>query len=125
VAVDSTIARSHQHATNITLHTGAGSNYKNPCIEPPDHGIVSSRGELNSKIHHLVDGAGRPLVVPISAGQAHDVPAFEHLLAHPHVRCRGQGRPRTRPQRVPADKAYFSRAIHSQLRRCASSRGAV
>ncbi len=36
--VDSTIARAHQHAR------GAGSNYKNPRIEPPDHGIGRSRG---------------------------------------------------------------------------------
>ena len=35
---------------------GAGSNYKNPRIEPPDHGIGRSRGGLTSKIHHLVDG---------------------------------------------------------------------
>jgi hypothetical protein len=27
VSVDSTIARAHQHATNVTRHTGAGSNY--------------------------------------------------------------------------------------------------
>lgn len=27
VSVDSTIARAHQHATNITRPTGAGSNY--------------------------------------------------------------------------------------------------
>ena len=33
------------------------------------------------KIHHLVDGAGRPLVVLVSAGQAYDALAFEHLLA--------------------------------------------
>ena len=37
VSVDSTITRAHQHATNVSRVTGAGSNYKNPLIEPPDH----------------------------------------------------------------------------------------
>src|ERR1700733_14337266 len=58
---------------------GAGSNYTNPGIEPPDHGIGRSRGGLTTKIHHLVDGAGRPLVVLLTAGQANDAPVFDHL----------------------------------------------
>lgn len=92
-------------------------NYKNLCIEPPDHGIGRSRGGLTSKLHHLVDGAGRPLVVLVSAGQAHDGPVFEHLLAHLKVTGAPRGRPRTRPDRVRADKAYSSRATRTQLRR--------
>jgi transposase len=116
VAVDSTIARA-QHATNISRHTGAGSNYKNLAVEPPDHGIGRSRGGLASKIHHLVDGAGRPLVVLVSAGQSHDGPVFEHLMAHLRVARPGGGRPRTRPDRVRADKAYSSRANRTALRR--------
>jgi len=75
---------------------GAGSNYKNPRIEPPDHGIGRSRGGLTSKIHHLVDGLGRPLVVLVSAGQANDAPIFEHLLAHLKVVRLSAGAPRTR-----------------------------
>jgi putative transposase len=72
---------------------------------------------LTSKIHQLVDGAGRPLVVLVSAGQANDAPVFEHLLAHLRVQRLGRGRARTRPQRVRGDKAYSSRAIRAQLRR--------
>jgi hypothetical protein len=34
LSVDSTIARARQHATNTTRHTGAGSNYTNPELEP-------------------------------------------------------------------------------------------
>src|SRR5262249_46223656 len=96
---------------------GAGSNYKNLAVEPPDHGIGRSRGGLTSKIHHLVDGAGRPLVVLVSAGQSHDGPVFEHLLAHLKVGCGQRGRPRTRPDRVRGDKAYSSRATRIYLRR--------
>ena len=72
---------------------------------------------MTSKIHQLVDGAGRPLVVLVSAGQANDAPVFEHLLAHLRVQRLGRGRARTRPQRVRGDKAYSSRAIRAQLRR--------
>jgi transposase len=96
---------------------GAGSNYKNPAIEPPDHGIGRSRGGFTSKIHHLVDGAGRPLVVLVSAGQAHDGPVFEHLLAHLKVARGTAAAPRTRPDRIRGDKAYSSRATRAQLRR--------
>ncbi|WP_407665193.1 MULTISPECIES: IS5 family transposase [Mycolicibacterium] len=117
VSVDSTIARAHQHATNLTRETqGAGSNYTNLAIEPPDHGIGRSRGGLTSKIHHLVDGGGRPLVVLVGAGQAHDGPVFEHLLAHLKVSRRSGGRARTRPDRVRGDKAYSSRATRTLLR---------
>jgi transposase len=72
---------------------------------------------LTSKIHHLVDGAGRPLVVLVSAGQSHDSPVFEYLLAHLKVARASGGRPRTRPDRVRGDKAYSSRATRSHLRR--------
>jgi transposase len=72
---------------------------------------------LTSKIHHLVDGLGRPLVVLVSAGQANDAPVFEHLLAHLKVTGSSPGAPRTRPDRVRADKAYSSRAIRAELRR--------
>lgn len=96
---------------------GAGWNYTNLGIEPPDHGIGRSRGGLTSKIHHLVDGCGRPLVVLVGAGQAHDGPVFEHLLAHLKVDRPHGGRPRTRPDRVRGDRAYSSRATRARLRR--------
>jgi len=56
-------------------------------------------------------------VVLVGPGQAHDGPVFEHLLAHLKVGRRGGGRPRTRPDRVRADKAYSSRANRARLRR--------
>lgn len=95
---------------------GAGSNYTDLASEPPDHGIGRSRGGLTSKIHHLVDGRGRPLVVLVGAGQSHDGPMLEHLLAHLKVARCGRGRPRTRPDRLRGDKAYSSRATRARLR---------
>ncbi|MCV7684134.1 IS5 family transposase [Micrococcus luteus] len=115
VSVDSTIARAHQHATNITRHTGGGSNYKNPREEPADHGIGRSRGGLSTKIHQLVDGTGLPLVSLITPGQAGDSPMLLPLLEQLRV-TRPVGRPRTRPAAVLGDKAYSSRAIRTHLR---------
>ena len=117
VAVDSTIGRALSTPPTSPATQGAGSNYTNPRIEPPDHGIGRSRGGLTTTIHHLVDGAGRPLVVLVSAGQANDAPVFDHLMAHLRVKRPGSGRARTRPDRVRADKAYSSRAIRTELRR--------
>jgi hypothetical protein len=64
---------------------GAGSNYKNPRLEPPDHGFGRSRGGLSTKIHHLIDGHGLPLVIAVAAGQANDAPALLPLLAQLRV----------------------------------------
>jgi transposase len=52
-----------------------------------------------------------------SAGQRHDSLAFIPLLDRLAIARRGPGRPRTRPGRVLADKAYSSKAIRSCLRR--------
>ena len=97
------------------------SNDKNLSQEPSDHAIGRSRGGLSTKIHHLVDGRGLPLVVLVGAGQAGDAPVFPVLMGHLRVARRGPGRPRTRPDRVRGDKAYSSRAIRQHLR----SRGIV
>ena len=59
--------------------------------EPPDHAIGRSRGGWSTKVHHLVDGNGRPLVTLI-----------------------GPGKPGTPMFR--GDKAYSSRAIRGHLR---------
>lgn len=84
--------------------------------EPPDHGIGRSRGGLSTKIHHLVDGNGMPLVVVCAPGQAGDAPMFPILLGHLRVNPSGPGRPRTRPDKVRGDKAYSSKAIRELLR---------
>lgn len=96
-------------------HGGAASNYTDPRVEPPDHGIGRSRGGLSTKIHQLVDGDGLPLVTLISPGQAGDSPMFLPLMAQLRV-GRDTGRPRTRPDAVRGDKAYSSRAIRAHLR---------
>lgn len=69
VPVDSTINRAHQHATNTArpeTDTGAAARRSKsdaPATggESEGHAIGRSRGGLTTKIHHAVDGGGRPL----------------------------------------------------------------
>ena len=69
---------------------------------------------MTSKLHTLVDGRGRPLVLVVTAGQANDSPMLPALLEGLRVPRAGAGRPRTRPDALLADKAYSARA-HRQL----------
>jgi putative transposase len=71
---------------------------------------------LSTKIHQLVDGRGRPLVIALTAGQAGDSTMLQPLMAQLAVARVGPGRPRTRPTAVIGDKAYSSRGNRSLLR---------
>ena len=53
----------------------------------------------------------------VTAGQRGDSPQFAAVLGGIRVPRLGPGRPRTRPDRVLADKAYSSRANRALLRR--------
>lgn len=76
-----------------------------------------SRGGLTSKIHLAVDGRGLPMSVIITPGQAGDNPQLLPLLDQVAVGRDGPGRPRTRPDRVLADKAYSHPSTRAALRR--------
>jgi transposase len=52
----------------------------------------------------------------VTAGQGGDSPQFAAVLGAIRVPRLGPGRPRTRPDRVLADKAYSSRANRAYLR---------
>jgi transposase len=71
---------------------------------------------LSTKIHQLVDGRGRPLVLSVTAGQAGDSPMLKHLLAALQVPTVGPGRARSRPEALLGDKAYSSRSNRDLLR---------
>ena len=99
---------------------GAVSNYKNlPLdeVEPAGHGIGRSRGGLTTKIHHAVDGKGRPLAAVITGGQRNDGAMLDHVLADVRVPRTGAGRPRIRPDAVIADKAYSAGVTRTALQR--------
>ena len=69
-----------------------------------------SRGGLTTKIHALVDAQGRPILLKLTAGQAHDGRSAEDMLASV-----GPG------QTLLADRAYDSDALRADL----AARGAV
>jgi transposase len=75
-----------------------------------------SRGGLTSKIHIAVDGRGLPMSVILTAGQAGDNPQLLPLLDAISVGRDGPGRPRKRPDRVLADKAYSHPSTRDALR---------
>ncbi|MGW1530094.1 hypothetical protein [Streptomyces sp. NPDC002159] len=57
-----------------------------------------------------VEQAQKPMSLVITAGQRGDSPQFQVVLGRIRVPRPGPGRPRTRPDKVRADKAYGSRA---------------
>lgn len=79
----------------------------------------TDRGRPGSKRHVIVDALGTPLAVLISPANRHDSMLFEPLLdAVPPVHNGRRGHPRTRPERLHADKAYdiprCRRACHTR-----------
>ncbi|WP_422127593.1 IS5 family transposase [Streptomyces misionensis] len=118
VSVDSTVCRAHQHAAGAAKKgTSRRNRPAGSSSSPADHGLGRSRGGLTSKIHLAVEQGQKPLSVVITAGQRGDSPQFETVLEAIRVPRLGLGRPRKRPDRVRADKAYDSRANRSYLRR--------
>jgi transposase len=119
VSVDSGTARAHQHAAGARKD---GAAQKEPpggtgAAELGDHALGRSRGGLTSKFHLACEQGRKPLAVILTAGHRHDSPQFTAVLDAIRVRRPGGGRPRTRPDRVLADKAYGSRANRVYLRR--------
>jgi transposase len=76
-----------------------------------------SRGGLTSKIHLACDGRGWPLAFTLTGGNVNDCTQFESVMAKVRIARPGPGRPRTRPDRVVADKGYSARKIRAYLRR--------
>jgi len=72
---------------------------------------------LTTKLHLCCEQGQKPLAMVITAGQRGDSPQFIAVLAAIRVPRSGGGRPRTRPDRVLADKAYTSKANRGYLRR--------
>lgn len=119
VNVDSTVCRAHQHAAGARRD---GDRQAEPpggtgTAEPADHGLGRSRGGLSTKIHLACEQGQKPLAIIITAGQRGDSPQFTAVLDAIWVPRPGPGRPRIRPARVRADKAYSSRANRAWLRR--------
>ncbi|WP_435879758.1 IS5 family transposase [Streptomyces flaveolus] len=136
VSVDSTAVRAHQHAAGARKAppapvaqkgTDPGTNRVDPVLpktgRPAGGGgqigecLGRSRGGFTTKIHLVADGRCRPLAFVLTPGHYGDGPQLEHVLEEISVPRTGVGRPRTRPDRVLADKAYTSRSNRRYLRR--------
>lgn len=112
VSVDSTTSRAHVHAAGArrdSPHHVAG--------EPEDHALGRSRGGFSTKTHLATDQQRGVLACLLTAGQAGDSPEMIRVLDRIKVPRPGPGRPRSRPDRVLADKAYSSRANRDWLAR--------
>lgn len=101
-------------------------NYNNPAdlggADPPEgptrEALGRSRGGLSTKIHLAADTRCRPISRATTGGHRHDSIAFEQVMSAIRIpRPAGRGRPRSRPGRVLADKAYSASTIRDPLRR--------
>ena len=112
VSVDSTTARAHVHAAGArrdSVDRVAG--------EPDHHALGRSRGGWGTKTHAAIDQHRGVLAFTLTPGQDGDSPQLIPVLDAIRVARSGPGRPRRRPDRVLADKAYSSRANRAWLRR--------
>jgi transposase len=85
--------------------------------EPADHALGRSRGGWTTKLHLGCEQGRKPLSVLVTAGQRGDSPQFTAVIERIRVARPGPGRPRRRPDRVLADKAYSSKGNRAYLRR--------
>ena len=83
---------------------------------PDREGLGRSRGGVTTKIHLVADSRCRPIGRVTTAGQRHDSVAFTAVMTDISIIRSCGGPPRTRPDRVLADKAYSTRKIRDALR---------
>jgi transposase len=115
VSIDSSTARAHQHASGARRRPSQADEKR--VIHPADERLGRSRGGLTTKFHLACDGKGRLLSVVMTAGQRHDSTQLAALLDGIRVlRPGGRGRPRTRSNRLIADKGYISPRCRRLLR---------
>ena len=95
-------------SASVAAPGGGGETGKDP----------TNRGKLGTKRHVVVDRCGTPLAVTISASNVHDSQWMLRTVdAIPPIRTGMPGRPRKRPAKLHADKAYDARSLRDSLRR--------
>jgi len=78
----------------------------------------TDRGKPGSKRHVVVEATGIPLLVMLTAANVHDSKVFEELVdGIGPIRNGRRGRPRKRPHKLHADKAYDVARCREHLRR--------
>ncbi|WP_374121300.1 transposase [Streptomyces sp. RS2] len=99
------------------LHHRAGSPAHGRQRGLEERGLGRSRGGLTSKVHLACDRLARPLAFVVTAGNRDDCTQAEAVIARISVAGGGPGRPRVRPERVVADKAYSAGTLRAYLRK--------
>jgi transposase len=118
LSVDSTITRAHQHAAGARARPDLQAEPPGGVsVEPSDHGLGRSRGGWSTKLHLACEQNQMLMSMVLTGGQAGDSPQFVAVLEGIRVPRLSGGRPRTRPRRVLADKAYTAKANRAYLRR--------
>ena len=77
----------------------------------------TDKGKAGTKRHLVSDRRGIPLCVMLSAANVHDSMVFEELIDSIEPIKRPRGRPRKRPDKLHADKAYDDKKCKGALRR--------
>ncbi len=80
-------------------------------------GVGKTKRGKGTKCMVVVDGQGVPLGIYLEAASPAEVTLLEPTLATIAVPRAGRGRPRQKPERVIADKAYDSDPLRSRLKR--------
>ena len=97
--------------------TGAPTRGRGKKSTAATEALGRRRGGFTTKLHLRVDGTGRPFTFILTPGQQHDSTVAEQLMQQGAIRSGRRGRPRLRPKRLGADKAYGSRKFKAFLRR--------
>ena len=79
--------------------------------EPGDHALGLSRGGTGTKLHLAVEKHGLPLGFVLTAGNAHEAPMFQPLMAKARMARPSLGL----PEALAADKGYVSGEIDRWL----------
>ncbi|MGW8327710.1 IS5 family transposase [Streptomyces sp. NPDC055897] len=135
IPVDSTIVRAHQHAagahrpaagTRLKGGRAGRTSERNRVAEParpPGGGdaggevLGRSRGGFTTMLNLSADGGCRPLSLVVTPGQRAARTQLEPVLEKIRVPKPGTGRPRKKPDRLAADKAYSNGPCREHLRR--------
>jgi transposase len=78
----------------------------------------TDKAKKGTKRHLVSDRRGVPLTVVLTAANVHDSMVFEELIdAVEPIKRPGRGRPRGRPEKLHADKAYDDKKCKGALRK--------
>ncbi|MET7516952.1 transposase [Streptomyces sp. NPDC005480] len=117
------MCRAHQHAAGASKQGAYRRNRRAECWPGPVitgwtlTRRVHRQAARGTKLHVAVEQGQRPMPITVTAGQRGNSPQFEPVLENSRVPRIGSGRPRVRPDRVRADRAYSFRKNRAYPRR--------